>query len=88
MIKINDDWIIDSDDNCYILKEDLHKCDKNGKKRYKVKGYYSGLSEAFNALIKEDTREMFTQGSYSLVEAVAALKNNKKKWEEIFKCLQ
>ena len=87
MIVINEDWVVDSDEYCYILKEDLHKQDKNGNKRYKVHGYFPGLGAALSALVKQDTRLMMSSGSYSLVQAVAALKKNEQKWEELFECL-
>ena len=64
MIKYNEDYYIDADNNCFILKQDVHKVDKDGKELYKVLGYYGSLNATIKGLIKVLVRNNVKDNDY------------------------
>ncbi len=61
MIKINDDFYIDADSNCYTLKEKTvvkdEKSKKFGEEVFKDRGYYVTLEGILNGFLKAQTRD-------------------------------
>lgn len=61
MIKINDDFYIDADSNCYTLKEKAivkdEKSKKFGEEVFKDRGYYVTLEGILNGFLKAQTRD-------------------------------
>lgn len=57
MIKIIDDWYLDSDDASYVLKRDTKTFDKNGKKVFTDYSYYGTLERLFESLINKLQRK-------------------------------
>ena len=52
MIKVDENYYIDVDDNCYTVKIDMHKQDKKGSQIYTTEGYYGNLEGALKGVIK------------------------------------
>ncbi len=61
MFKINDDFYIDADSNCYTLKEKTvvkdEKSKKFGEEVFKDRGYYVTLEGILNGFLKVQTRD-------------------------------
>ena len=61
MVKINDDFYIDADSNCYTLKEKTvvkdEKSKKFGEEVFKDRGYYVTLEGILNGFLKAQTRD-------------------------------
>ena len=69
MIKINDDFYIDADSNCYTLKEKTvvkdEKSKKFGEEVFKDRGYYVTLEGILNGFLKAQTRDWINKnGGY------------------------
>ena len=87
MVRINDDWVVDVDEYCYMLKRDLHRdtVRKTGEveHRYKIVGYYQTLDKALIALGEQMNKETLSEGLHSLPQAVTAIAENRMRWEEL-----
>ena len=94
MIRINDDWIIDTDPYNYIVKKDLHKQTKQKSGNsyvladsYSVVGYYGTLQAALLALSEEIVKDKLSAACYSLAEAVEVLKECREEWEKLVRTI-
>lgn len=75
MIRVNADYVIDVDENNYVVKEDKHRTrtnrDKTGIENiYVTCGYYSSLDRALEGVRKEMIKARFRQTDSTLEEAV------------------
>ena len=89
MIKINDKFCIDADENQFILKEFGTVQDENSKNFGEVTqttlGYYGTLEQALNGLEKILSRRAVKTKDYTLKQAIDEI------WKlhnEIFECLK
>lgn len=61
MIKITDKYFLDSDSNCFMLKEKIiikDKTSKNfGKEDYNTLGYYSSIESSLRGLAKYELKK-------------------------------
>jgi len=87
MIRIDDDWVIDVDENNYILKKDLHseKKRKDGtvEHNWKVIGYYSSPDKALKRFGEEIIRNRLRGAEMGLPEAVRAIRESMKEWSQM-----
>ena len=56
MIHIKDDYYIDSDAYQFILKQDMHRVDKEGKPVFDLIGYYATVEQALRGYMKTQMR--------------------------------
>jgi hypothetical protein len=89
MIKINKNFIIDSDENQFIVKEVGTIQDKNsknyGEETYNVIGYYGTLEQALHGLEKVLSRRAIKVKTYTLKKAIEEIRAIH---EDIFKCVK
>ena len=93
MIRINDDWIVDVDDNNYILKKDLHcvriRKNKDGTftegNGYSTIGYFSTLDKALDRLGEEMVRNGLKDASHTLETAVQTIRECRNEWRKLTK---
>lgn len=83
MIKLVNDYVVAVDSYNYTLQIDLNKIDKNGKKLYKIVGYYGDLKEAIKACVKDMNKRKFEDEECTLMQAVQIINNNSKRFEMI-----
>lgn len=69
MIKIDKDFRIIADDNCYIVSKYYGK-DKNGEDVYKNLTYHRTLKEALTALIRKKQIKLVADNELTLQEAI------------------
>lgn len=79
MVRLNNDWIVDVDDNGnYMPRKDLHRKktvvfkDGTSEERddyEKPIGYYSSLSNAIRGVVSYLIRNCLKEGTYTLEEA-------------------
>lgn len=53
MIHIIDDWYLDTDDKCFVLKRDTGSFDKNNNKMYVDYTYHSTLEQSLSYLMRK-----------------------------------
>ena len=89
MIKINDKFVVDSDESQYALKElstiQDEKCKNFGQETQMVLGYYSTLEQSLCGLEKILSRRAIKIKDYTLKEAIELLR---KIHDEIFGCIK
>lgn len=73
MIKYNDDYYIDADNNCYMIKQDTHKKDKEGNEIYKTLGYYGSLNGSLKALVRLLVRNNVKEKQYDNIESAVEM---------------
>jgi hypothetical protein len=75
MIKIIDDWYIESESNPvnYIVRRGKQRLDKKGSNRDRVYGYYSSMAKAVKAVRDNFIAEEFSDGSTSLSTALSRI---------------
>ena len=78
MIKIDDRFFIDTDENCYVLKEKSKIMDKKsknyGEEVLKVCGYYVNLESLLNGFLKVKTREFISGNEKEIKDLVKEIK--------------
>lgn len=77
MIKLLDNWIIDTDDLSYLLVKESGKIRHKGKRSYrerKIYGYYPTLESALRAFREMLLREELSYGELSLPEAINVIR--------------
>ena len=78
MIKIDDRFFIDADDNCYTLKEKTKVEDKKsknyGEEIWKSCGYYANLESLLNGFLKVKTREFISGNEKEIKDLVKEIK--------------
>lgn len=89
MIKINDKFCIDSDENQFILKEigkiQDEKSKNYGQETYIVLGYYGTLEQSLSGLEKILSRRAIRIKDYTLKQAIDEIRVIH---EDIFKCVK
>lgn len=89
MIKINKNFIVDSDENQFILKEVGTIQDKNsknfGEETHTVLGYFGTLEQALYGLEKILSRRAIKLKTYTLKKAIEEIRAIH---EDIFKCVK
>lgn len=89
MIKINDKFVVDSDESQFVLKElstiQDEKSKNFGQETQMVLGYYSTLEQSLCGLEKILSRRAIKIKDYTLKEAICELR---KIHNEIFGCVK
>ena len=89
MIKINDKFVVDSDESQFVLKElstiQDEKSKNFGQETQMVLGYYSTLEQSLCGLEKILSRRAIKIKDYTLKEAIEELR---KIHNEIFGCIK
>lgn len=89
MIKINDKFVVDSDESQFVLKElstiQDEKSKNFGQETQIVLGYYSTLEQSLYGLEKILSRRAIKIKDYTLKEAIGELQ---KIHNEIFGCIK
>jgi hypothetical protein len=62
MIHIKDDYYIDADETQFILKEDKHRVDKEGRPIFDSLGYYGTFKQAVSGFLKMEQRGIIANG--------------------------
>ena len=62
MIHIKGDYYIDADETQFILKEDKHKVDKEGRPIFDFIGYYGTFKQAVSGFLKMEQRGNIASG--------------------------
>lgn len=83
MIIVNEKYCIDVDKNCYTVKIDKHKTDKNGEKIYETVGYFTSLAGAIKGIINSINKSKFNEGTYTLEEAVKTVMESNEHFERL-----
>lgn len=82
MIKITDDFYIDSDVNNYTLKEKLivkdEKSDKFGEEVYKDRGYYTTVEGCLKGFLKIQTRAWISKNSGEIKDLIKEIEKQNK----------
>lgn len=68
MIRLKNDYTIQSDGSCFILMKDTKKLSKEGKVIYSNEGYYSGLSNALEGYIRKIVAKNISENDLTLKE--------------------
>lgn len=84
MIKIDKDFSIIADDNCYIVSRYYGK-DKNGEDVYKNLTYHRTLKEALTALIRKKQIKLVADNELTLQEAINEFERIEKEIEQSLK---
>ena len=84
MIKIDKDFSIIADDNCYIVSGYYGK-DKKGKHVYKNLTYHRTLKEALTALIRKKQIKLVADNELTLQEAINEFERIEKEIEQSLK---
>lgn len=69
MIHIKDDYYIDSDAYQFILKQDMHRVDKEGRAVYEIIGYYATVGQALRGYLKAEMRGYASKPDIEIGEA-------------------
>ena len=85
MIRINEDYVIDSDEISYVLKLDKHKLNSRGKPLYINIGYYTSLESALIGAKSTLIHKYIGENDYSLDEAVRMVREVSNEFIEKFR---
>lgn len=83
MIRVNENYCIDVDDNCYTVKIDKHKENKKGNPVFEVVGYYGSLASAVKGVIESMNRRKLNDGILTLEKAVEIVIENNNQFTEM-----
>lgn len=83
MITLIDNYVIQAEERCYTLAIDTGRDDKNGKRIYKIVGYYNTIRNALVACYKDICRKKVADNVYTMKEAIQAFREVEKALEEI-----
>lgn len=84
MIKIDEDFSIIVDDNCYIVCKFSYK-NKNGEDVYKNLTYHRTLKEALTALIRKKQIKLVAENELTLQQAINEFKRIEEEFEQALK---
>lgn len=84
MIKIDEDFSIIADDNCYIVCKFTYK-DKNGEDVYKNLTYHRTLKEALTALIRKKQIKLVADNELTLQQAINEFERIEEEFEQVLK---
>jgi iron only hydrogenase large subunit-like protein len=73
MIKVIDNWIIDTDGYCFIAGELTDKKDKKGNVIVKSKTYHAGVSDAARRIMNEKIKDAVADGDKEMREFFAEM---------------
>lgn len=85
MIRINEDYLIDCDEVQYVLKQDKHMTDKDGRKVVANLGYYSTLENALRGYIGILTRKRHATVEMSVYDALRVIGEEREALERLLK---
>lgn len=87
MIKVIDDWYITVEDSPinYTVRRGEGKRDKNGKWLDRPRGYFRSLNKAVKSIREQIIAEGFESGVKTLEEALSAVSETDKRFEEILR---
>lgn len=98
MVKINDNYIVDVDENNYTLKRltgrKTTRTDKRTGKTettdgYIIVGYYGDLAGSIKGAIEDMNRQTLREGVHELTEALSIVLDNNRKFDGLLeKCLR
>ena len=92
MIRVNDDYVVDTDPWNYILRKDLHRKEKrrDGSEgdAYRTIGYFKALSEALERLGEEIIKERLSVPEIGLAEACGVLRECKEEIQALKKTVK
>lgn len=85
MIKLDKNYYLNADSNCYILCTNTGRKDKEGNEVYENEGYYTSIESLLNGLIKKETRKFISKKG---IQSMEELLNEIKRLEEYIKSLK
>ena len=85
MIRVDNDYYIDVDEQCYTVKIDTHKTDKKGNEVYVIVGYYKNLQNAIKGVIDYQNKKKLKSENYDLKEALKIVLDNNTRFEKLLK---
>ena len=90
MIIVNDDYVIDVNEHCYVAKRDTHqtRIEKSTGKEiqvYNIVGYYGHLEEAIKAIIQHTIQCKLSNDVVDLRKAWQIVKEETRKFDELLK---
>ena len=85
MIKLDKNYFLNADSNCYILCTKADRKDKEGNDVYNNEGYYNSIESALQGLIKKELRKYISKKS---IQSIEELLNEVKRLEEYIKSLK
>ena len=86
MIRVDNDYYIDVDEQCYTVKIDTHKTDKKGNEVYVIVGYYMNLQNAIKGVIDYQNKKKLKSENYDLKEALKIVLDNNTRFEKLLIC--
>ena len=86
MIRVDNDYYIDVDEQCYTVKIDTHKTDKKGNEVYVIVGYYKNLQNAIKGVIDYQNKKKLKSENYDLKEALKMVLDNNTRFEKLLIC--
>lgn len=86
MIRVDNDYYIDVDEQCYTVKIDTHKTDKKGNEVYVIVGYYKNLQNAIKGVIDYQNKKKLKSENYDLKEALKIVLDNNTRFEKLLIC--
>ena len=84
MVRINETYCVDVDENCYTVKIDKHTTDKKGNAVYVTVGYYGTLENAIKGVIK-DMNKKDLKKDCTLEEALKIVQHNNMEFEKLLR---
>lgn len=73
MIKVIDDWVIDTDSYCFIAEQITSKKDKNGNIIVKNKTYHATVSDAVRRIMNEKIKDAVADGEKEMRDFFAEM---------------
>lgn len=73
MIKVTDDWIIDTDGYCFVAEQITDKKDKRGNVIVKNKTYHASVSDAVRRIMNEKIKCAVADGDKEMREFFAEM---------------
>lgn len=87
MIRINDDYVINANDDCYMLQQDMHTTYKDKKgvecKKYKTIGYYTTLCKALEGAKELFARKLISANEMDVAQAWRKVQNISEQFERM-----
>lgn len=85
MVKLDKNYYLSADSNCYILYTKTEKKDKNGNDVYMNEGYYNTIESALQGLMKKELRKYISKKN---IQTMEELLTEVKRLEEYIKSLK
>ena len=81
MIRIDDNYVIEVENNCYTVIIDKHKIGKTGVPLYEVVGYFKDLEGAIKGILRSKVNKSFQGNEYTLESALKLIAETHKEFE-------